>query len=388
MSLLIDKEYLTRTLIDLVKINSINPSLTAGAPGEAQIGTYIAQSLKKVGLAVKVDELEPSRVNVIGILKGQGGGRSLMLNGHMDTVDVEGMKDPFSAEIRDGKLYGRGSLDMKGGLASMLTVAKAIKDNSIDLNGDLILTLVADEEHSSIGSAAIAQNYRADAVIVTEPTGVRIRRAHLGFAWFKVTTYGHAAHGSQYTQGVDANMRMGRFLAEIDQLEQDLRTRPADPLSGPPSLHAAVLNGGTGNSTYADTCSLVVEWRMTPDQTKEDCQQELQEIIDRLAAQDETFNASIKLLLFRPPYAAKADIDIIQTLEPIYEAHLGRKPEHVGNRGWTDAALFDSAGMDAFLFGSNGAGAHAIEEWVDLQSVVDVTHILAETVVEFCGTAS
>ncbi|MEM7336625.1 MAG: ArgE/DapE family deacylase [Chloroflexota bacterium] len=387
MSIMIDEAYLTQTLVDLVQIDSRNPSLTPGVPGEAEIGDYIAQALRQLGLDVEIEELAPSRVNVIGTLKGAGNGRSLMLNGHMDTVNTDDMIQPFSGEIRDGNLYGRGALDMKGSLAAMLAVTKAIKESGTALQGDLILTFVADEEHASIGSAAIVEKYRADAVIVTEPTGVRIRRAHLGFIWFEVKTVGLAAHGSRYQKGIDANMRMGRFLAKLDQLEKELRSRTPDPLCGPPSLHAAKLQGGTENSTYASECTLLVEWRMTPGQTEAGCRAELQAIIDALAQEDDTFQATITTQLARPPYAVPADIDIIQTLEGVFEKHVGRKPVHVGSRGWTDAALFYQAGMDAFLFGPNGGGAHAKEEWVDLQSVKHVAAILLETAVRFCGTA-
>ena len=176
-------------------------------------------------------EIAPGRVNIVGVLKGRGSGRSLLLNAHMDTVGVEGMiHDPFGAEIRDGRLFGRGAQDMKGSLAAMIGAVKALVDTGADLAGDVLLTAVADEEHGSIGTDDLVKQVSADAAIVTEPTNLTLCRAHRGFIWFDVETFGRAAHGSRFEEGIDANMRMGRFLAQLDKLEQDLRQRPPHPL--------------------------------------------------------------------------------------------------------------------------------------------------------------
>ncbi|MFQ5436958.1 MAG: M20/M25/M40 family metallo-hydrolase [Anaerolineae bacterium] len=151
-------------------------------------------------------EVEPGRWNVIGRLRGRGSGPSLMLNAHMDTVGVDGMTiDPFGGEVRDGRLYGRGSQDMKGSLAAMIAAAKALVDGGIELGGDLIIAAVADEEYASIGTEDLVKHpeYRTAAAIVTEPTDMVICRAHRGFIWFNVDTFGRAAHGSRFTEGID-----------------------------------------------------------------------------------------------------------------------------------------------------------------------------------------
>jgi acetylornithine deacetylase len=387
----INQEYLIETLVAIVRINSINPTLVPGAPGEAELGDYVAAAMRDLGLEVRLTELEPSRVNVVGKLAGRGNrfgpsGRSLLLNAHMDTVGVTGMTiDPFGAEIKDGRLYGRGSYDMKASLAAMLAAVKALQDGGVTLAGDLWLTAVADEEALSIGSAAVAQEITADGVIVTEPTHFDICRAHRGFIWYEVETVGRAAHGSRFQEGIDANMRMGRFLAELDKLEQDLRGREPHELAGPPSLHAALLHGGTELSTYAANCVLQLERRTIPGETEAGARRELQAIIDELARADETFQASVKPFFQRNPYSVAADAPIIQTLEEVVTAHFGQPPAHVGATFWTDAALFAEAGMDAVLLGPTGDGAHSAVEWVDLQSAVDLAQILAETAVRFCS---
>lgn len=385
--LAIDKQYLTQALAEMVQINSSNPSLTPGAPGEAEIGAHIAQQMRALGLKVTVHELGPDRVNVVGIRKGQGGGRSLMLNGHMDTVGVQGMAEPFDAAIRNGKLYGRGSQDMKGSLAAMLAVVKALNDSNILLAGDLLLTAVADEEYASLGTEDIVRHYYADAAIVTEPTNLALCRAHRGFAWYTVETMGRAAHGSRFQEGVDAIMHMGRFLAELDQLEQALRVRPAHELAGPPSLHASLIQGGAELSVYPAHCRLEVERRTVPGESIEEATAELQAIIDKLAAADPTFHATVASFFSRATFEVDADAPIVRALQQAATQRLGSPPPHVGAPFWTDAALLEEAGISTVLMGPTGAGLHSDEEWVDLRSVVALAAILTDTAIAFCGRA-
>jgi acetylornithine deacetylase len=381
----IDRNYIIQTLKDLVRINSINPSISANGKGEAEIGTYVADALSTLGLTVSTQKIDTDRVNVVGVLNGNGNGRSLLLNAHMDTVGVKGMViDPFGAEIRDGHLYGRGALDMKGSLAAMLGAAKALVDSGVELAGDLLVTAVADEEYASLGTEHLVQQVTADAAIVTEPTDMTLCRAHRGFIWYDVETFGRAAHGSRYQEGIDANMRMGRFLAQLDKLEQELRHRPAHPLTGPPSLHAARIQGGSEVSIYADHCLLQIERRTIPGETEAQATAKLQEIADRLAVQDSTFKAKITPTFKREPFEIDTDATIVKVLEQAYATRLGHKPAHSGQTFWTDAALLVEAGMETVLMGPSGYGLHSAEEWVDLQSLVELAYILADTTVKFC----
>jgi len=385
MIIQIDRDYIIQKTTDLVKINSVNPSLSPGGKGEAEIGTYVADSLNDLGLDVNVYKLKPDRVNVVGVLKGAGEGRSLLLNAHMDTVGVDGMIiDPFGAEIRDGRLYGRGSQDMKGSLAAMMGAAKAFVDGGIELAGDLVITGVADEEYASLGSEDLVKQISADGAIVTEPTDLTLCRAHRGFIWHEVETFGRAAHGSRFNEGIDANMRMGRFLARLDNLEQELRNRSAHPLVGPPSLHASRIRGGSEISIYAAHCLLEIERRTIPGETVAQATAEIQSIIDRLESHDPTFKASLNATFSREPFEIAEDALIVKIMEDAMTNRIGNKPSHSGQTFWTDAALFASAGMETALIGPVGNGLHSEEEWVDLQSVVDLAHILAETATNYC----
>ncbi|MCK6622531.1 MAG: ArgE/DapE family deacylase [Calditrichaceae bacterium] len=384
MKITIDQKYLHQTLREMVQINSINPSLAPGAPGEAEIAAYAAEALSKLNAAVQVHEPLPGRASVVGILRGSGGGKSLMLNAHLDTVGIEGMPEPFSAAIRNGKLYGRGAYDMKGSAAACLAAAKALRDAGVALRGDLLIALVADEEYESVGTQEILKHCRPDAAIVTEPTQLNICLAHKGFIWLEVETLGRAAHGSRFEEGVDANMRMGRFLAQLDVLEQLLRSGKAHPLVGPPSLHAAMLKGGSGWSTYAEKCTLSIERRTIPGESEETVLRQIRGMIDQLSATDPTFKASVRVTCAREAFEVEKDAEIVQTLKQASEAVTGRAPEFFGDTPWMDSALLSAAGVETVVMGPSGAGAHAREEWVELRSVEIMAEILAQTALKYC----
>ena len=381
-----DTTYITSTLTELVQTKSINPAFADGEPSdERAIATRIASMMQALGMETTFSEPEPGRVSVVGRLRGTGDGRSLLLYGHIDTVGVAAMPEPFSAAVRDGKLYGRGSYDMKGGVAACLAAVKALRDAGAKLRGDVLIAGVADEEVASIGMADVLRHVTADAAIVTEPTELRVCLAHRGFSWIEVETLGVAAHGSRYDLGVDANMRMGRFLARLDKLEQELRARTPHPLVGPPSLHAAVMRGGTGVSTYADHCHLEIERRTIPGETEEQVLSEIRAITDTLAKEDATFRATVRPMLTRSSFEVGRSAAIVTAVLDAATSVLGTKPPVIGEPYWMDAALLSAAGIDTVVIGPVGAGAHALEEWVDLESVRQVADVLAKAAMQFCA---
>jgi acetylornithine deacetylase len=381
-----DPAFITTTLTELVQTKSINPAFSDGEPSdEREIATRLGGIMRALGMETTEYEAAPGRVSVVGRLRGTGGGRSLMLYGHIGTVGVAAMPEPFSATVRDGKLYGRGSYDMKGGVTACLAAVKALRDAGTTLRGDVLIACVADEEVASIGMAEVLRHVRADAAVVTEATELRVCLAHRGFSWVEVETLGIAAHGSRYDIGVDANMRMGRFLARLDTLEKELRARPPHALVGPPSLHAAVLKGGTGTSTYADHCRLEIERRTVPGETEDQVLAELRAITDALASEDATFRASVRPMLTRGSFEVRRDAPIVNAVLGAATRVLGATPEVVGQPYWMDAALLSAVGIDTVVIGPTGAGAHALEEWVDLESIEQVADILTAAATEFCA---
>jgi acetylornithine deacetylase len=381
----IDRRYTLETLARLVRINSINPTLAPGAPGESEIATFIAGSLRACGLTAEILEPAPGRTSVLGRLAGTGGGRSLMLNAHCDTVDVRGMAEPFSGAIRDGKLYGRGAYDMKGSLAACMAAAKALKDLAAPLRGDVLVAAVADEEYGSLGTSDMLTHVHVDGAIVTEPTALEVCLAHKGYLWIQVEIAGRAAHGSKFELGIDANMKMGLFLAKLSELERDLRARPPHPLVGPPSLHAATLSGGTGLSTYAASSTLQIERRTVPGETEAQATAEIQDIVDRLAAQDADFHATVRTFFVREPFEVPASAGIVKAVDRAAARVRGAPAAHIGDTPWMDAALLQAAGVETVVCGAGGAGAHSDVEWVDVESVVQLAEILAEAAADYCG---
>ncbi len=381
----IDSGYTQETLQRLVQINSINPMLAPGAPGEREIAQFICGSLASIGLAAEILEPEPGRTSVLGRLAGSGGGRSLMLNAHCDTVDVPGMEEPFSGALRDGKIYGRGSYDMKGSLAACMAAAKAIVDSGSRLRGDLLVAAVADEEYGSLGTSDLIRRVKVDGAIVTEPTALDVCLAHKGYLWIEVEVTGRAAHGSKFDQGIDANMKMGHFLAKLSDLERDLRSRKPHLLVGPPSLHAAMLSGGSGLSTYAASCKVQIERRTVPGERADQAVAEIQAIVDGLAAEDPAFRAEVRPFFVRHPFEVSPDAAIVRAVDRAVEKVRGKAPGHFGDTPWMDAALLQEAGVETVVCGATGGGAHADVEWVELASVIQLAGILAEAALEYCA---
>ncbi|MGD2295734.1 MAG: ArgE/DapE family deacylase [Candidatus Aminicenantes bacterium] len=385
MNLVIDKNFIVSTLTELVRINSVNPGLVPDGPGEVQIGRYVSDTLMALGFKPRIQELEPKRVNVAAGYKGTGNGPSLMWNGHMDTVGVEGMSDPFSGEVRDGRVYGRGAQDMKGGIAAMLGAFKALKDNGVRLKGDIVFAAAADEEHRSIGTEALVEEFKPDAAIVTEPTDLNVCVAHRGFVVFEIETRGRAAHGSAYTDGIDANMFMGLCLAELFKHSKDLLNQKGHPLLGPPSLHVPLVKGGTGLFVYSEKCKISVERRTLPGEGQEALREEMEGILARVSDKEEAFRASLKPGLHREAYEISSESEIVRLVWGTAQQVLGKKPAFIGHPWWEDSALLAEKGTETVIFGPKGAGLHSHEEWVDIQSVVDLAEILVRVAVRFCG---
>ena len=350
----------------LVAIDSVNPELIAGAGGERQIADFVAAWCKRAGLDVEVVG-SPQRPSVIAIARGRGGGRSLLLNSHLDTVGVAGMEAPFEPRIADGRLYGRGSYDMKGALAAILDTAAKVDG----LRGDVIVTAVADEEFASVGTAAVLQHLRADAAIVVEPTELRLAVAHKGFVGFEVETHGVAAHGSRPHLGVDAIAKMGPVLVALKQLDERLQGGASHPLLGPGSVHASLIRGGQEFSSYPARCLLSGERRTIPGETTNQVEAELRALAGE---------ADVRLTVSREPFEISPQHAFVRAV-----AEITAEVETVGVSFWADSGLIAAAGIPTVLYGPIGDGAHADVEWVDLDSLERVRDVVLRAAVEWCG---
>jgi acetylornithine deacetylase len=384
MAVTAESQALQALIGELVAIPSVNPELVPGGEGELTLANHVAQWLRERSLSVTLQETAaPSRPNVIGVAKGRGGGRSLILNAHMDTVGVSGMSDPYSGKVAGGRIFGRGSVDMKAGLAiAMLAASQAARAN---LRGDVIVAAVADEEYRSIGSEALVKDWRADGAILTEATGLDVITAHKGFGWYEIATEGIAAHGSRPDHGHDAIGDMGGVLLGLKQLALELDSRPKHPVLGAPSVHASLITGGQELSSYPAHCSVQIERRTIPGETRQQVQDEFQTIVASCSAADRNFRGELRTLLWRDCLDLAPDAPIVTSLVRSITKVTGTKPNVLGASGWTDAALLASAGVPAVIFGPTGDGAHGEEEWVDIGSVETCYEAVLATMREFCA---
>jgi acetylornithine deacetylase len=358
-------------LRQLVAIDSVNPTLVAGAAGEAEIALFVADWMSRAGLHVSVEEVAPGRPNIVGRARGSGGGPTLLLDAHMDTVGVAGMEQPHEPRIEGGRLYGRGAFDMKAGLAAAMSAAALARG----LAGDVVVAAVVDEEAAAAGTKALIRTgLRADAAIVPEPTGLDVAVAHKGFVGFEIETPGRAAHGSRPERGIDAITRMGPVLTELAELAAGLADRYSHPLLGPASLHASTIEGGQEYSSYPERCLLTGEWRTLPGDTASDVERELRAVIDRSGA-----GAELRLLFAGDPFEASTEERIVE----VVVGHAGTAV--VGVPYWADSALLAAHGIPTVLFGPRGGGEHETVEWVELASVERLRDVLLATARDFCG---
>jgi acetylornithine deacetylase len=368
----------------LVRVDSRNPSLVAGGRGEAECASLLRRVLDDWGFRTELHEVTAGRPNLVARIGGAGG-RSVMFNGHLDVVGTEGMVHPaFEAEERDGRLYGRGSADMKGGIAAMCSAAWRAASGG--LAGEIVIAAVADEEYESLGTRAlIERGVRTDVAVVTEPTRLAIMPAHRGFVWVEVNVAGRAAHGSRWDIGVDAIRHAGLLLAELDRLDERVLPQRTHPLLGRGSLHASLIEGGIGLSTYPDRCVLKLERRTIPGETTADIVAEVETACAAIAARRPTFAAEVRLLGAQGPSDVAVDAPLVRGLEAALGT-CGERSVIEGMSAWTDAALLNDAGIPAVCFGPGDISlAHAAEEYIPLDEIDRATAVLTAFARSWCG---
>lgn len=362
-------EEVRRLTADLVAIDSVNPSLVRGGAGEPEIAAFVAGWARDAGLEAELLEETPGRPSVVVRARGTGGGRTLLLCGHVDTVTAEGMDHPpFEARVEGDRLYGRGAYDMKAGVAASLVACRRAAE--AELAGDVVVAAVADEEHASLGIQEVLRSVTADAAIVTEPTELAVAVAHKGFVWIEVEVTGRAAHGSRPHLGEDAIVKAGPILTAIGELDAALGARE-HPLLGRASVHASVIAGGEELSSYPARCTIGLERRTLPGESCADAEAEIAALLG---------DATQRTLLVREPFEVAEDAEIVALVrEAAPEAAVG------GVSYWADAAFIAAAGIPTVLFGPAGEGAHGAEEWVDWRSAERVADVLTAVAERFCA---
>ena len=372
-----DPESILPVLSDLIRIPSVNPALAPDeAHAEGEIAAFVREWLLARGIDAWLEEAAPGRPNVVASV-GSGTGPTLAFCAHLDTVGTAGMTiAPFEPRVEAGRVHGRGSFDMKGGVAAILAAAHTL--SQAPPAGTLLLALVCDEEYASVGADDFVRRHRADGCVLTEGSEGKLITAHKGFAWIEVRTEGRAAHGSRWDLGVSAISRMGRVVAALDEFDgSELRGR-MHPLVGPASLHCSRIEGGVGLSTYAPACTLQVERRTLPGETAEQAVGEIEDVI-RSAGEE----AQVTCVFSRTPLPPERDSRVARAARLGIRRVTGADAVEAGVGYWMDAAVFAQAGIPAVDFGPRGQGAHEAVEWVDLASVVECANVLVETAKSF-----
>jgi len=369
----------------LIAIDSSNPSLVAegAGAGEGAVCDFVTEWLVSRGFSCTRLESTPGRPSIVAIAAGSGGGKSLMFNGHLDTVSLVTYENGngLVADVRDGNLYGRGSYDMKSGIAAMMVAAH--RAHQQPHRGDIVLALVADEEFASSGTEEVLRHITTDAALVVEPSGMDVVVAHRGFVWATVTVHGRAAHGSRRDLGIDAIVKAGSFLTALGDLDIQLAARPLHPVLGTANVHASTIVGGEESSSFPASCTINLERRTLPGENGAVVLAELRSLVDAITSRDSDFVADVEITYEREPFMADAQSPVITALTNAATLVLGRAPVTRGEPFWTDCALLQGAGISAVLFGVDGGGAHAATEWVSVASLNDVTETLVRTALEF-----
>jgi acetylornithine deacetylase len=391
----VDAELVKKLLRELVAIDSVNPTLVPGARGEAAASEFLRGFLQQQGITSKLEEAAPGRPNVVALLSpapaapissNDKQSAALAILAHIDTVGPGDMSDPFTPREREGRLYGRGALDIKSGVAAMCCAAIAARDAGA-LKKPLLIAAVVDEECNSIGTEALLRRYTADAAIVLEPTDLRLTVAHKGYAWFEIVTHGRAAHGSLPAEGRDAIRMMGRVLNILDALDRKLASLAPHALLGHGSLHASLIQGGQELSSYPTECRLQLERRMLPGESAGEIEAELRTLVAGLETRDPDFHATVRGLASRPSYEISPDAPIVRLVSEAIRTTLGASAstEFAGMAAWTDTALLSAAGIPGVVFGPRGRGLHGKEEYVELDSVVQCSEVLLRALQIACA---
>jgi len=380
MTIQVDREKILRLASSLVRMPSENP------PGnEAEVADYLELEMKKLGFKIFRYDFKPGRPNLIGHLKA-GDGRTIIFDGHMDTVpagnpDLWIDKDPFSEEIIEGKLYGRGSADMKSSIAAFISAVKTVLDKS-ELEGEVLVFLVSDEEASGMGTKDIlSRGYTGDMAVVGEPTGLNVMIAHKGVARWRLATFGKSAHSSSPEKGVNAIYKMVNACLEIKRYSEELRTKKHF-LLGSPTLSINMIRGGEKDNVIPDLCEASIERRLIPGEKLEDVESDLINILEGVKERDEEFQYKLQRCQYIPPSLIEPDAEAVQLMKKAVKEVMGIEPKVLGFNATCEMIHLVNGGVPTVIFGSGKLEqAHRINEYVEVDEIVKAAEIYARLII-------
>ncbi|HEY8370330.1 MAG TPA: M20 family metallopeptidase [Thermodesulfobacteriota bacterium] len=391
-------EELTAFLQALVRVPSVNPP-----GGEGPVAALVAAKLRDLGFDVRVVEAEPGRPNVIAHKGGTGRGPTLLFNGHMDVQPAASgwTRDPFGAEIEGSRLYGRGSVDMKAGLAAMVFAADALERAGIRLAGDLVITAVADEVsggHKGTGFLVRERLVSADMAVIGEPTGEQVNVCHRGALWVEIEVVGKSAHGGRPWLGVNAVSKMAKLIRAIESdLLPGLQSR-THPLVPPPTINFGTIAGGTKFNLVADRCVLQLDRRLVPGESIDSALREIEATCAAVRAADpEAWSYEVREVMRVTPGEISPDAPIVRACQRAFREVTGREAGIGATAGFEDAHFLLDAGIPTAMFGpyrrkeEDPAGrpffttSGMADEFVDLRDVVTGAQVYARLALNLLG---
>jgi acetylornithine deacetylase/succinyl-diaminopimelate desuccinylase-like protein len=372
-------------LADLVRVESVTPWLIPDGSGERAIAEHIRDWAADLPVEVSLEEIVPGRVNSLMRLRGSGGGLTLCVNAHADTVGFANWADrALEPKIEGDLMYGLGAADDKSGCVAALLALRQLAESGADLRGDLLVALVADEEGVSIGTEHLIAHHEMDAMLIVEPD--RLPRAiveHQGFGWVDIVVHGKPAHGSAPEEGVDAIVHMGEVIRRLHRLDAEVFAHNPDPMNGRTVFHTGTIAGGTDYATYPSRAVLGIEIGTQPGEHLSDRVRDIEAIFEEIRAEDPRFSGEIRVALDRDPFRAEGHESLWAALDAATNEELGTPLEASGLNAWADSGLAQAAGIPTLMFGPLGGNFHAPDEWVSIPEVTAAARIVEGTARRF-----
>lgn len=375
----IKEEEITNLAQELIKIPSDETA------GEKEVCEYLESYLKSLGMKVRLQEVLPNRPNIIAEVIGDEVGKSIMFNGHVDTVPVGDIKkwsmDPYSAIIKDNKLFGRGSTDMKGAIASMIIAMKFIMNNVEKFNGKIIFTGVMAEETTGLGTQKIVEeNIKTDMAVVGEPSDEKIYRAHKGTMWFNLSTYGKLEHSSESnSESNNAIINMMKLIMEINEISKELETIENN-LVGHPSINIGLIDGGTKQNMIADSCRISIDRRTLPEEKTDEILDKLRIRLDGLRSLDDRLTFDLEIDTIREAVEVAESEQIVQEVKNALNKVINKNPTISGMKATTDMSILVNQGnIPSVIYGPGFIKqAHTVDEFIEVKRLVESSQVYAE----------
>lgn len=377
-------------LSSLIRIDSVTPWLIPGGAAEAGVQQFMADWMADLpGVEIWTEEVAPGRPNLFAKLPGTGGGPTLMLNSHADTVGYANWRErALIPERRGDNLIGLGAADDKSSCAIGMLALRSLVERGVRLKGDLVVATTVDEEGASIGTIHMLERHRPDAILVLEPESLdEIIVEHQGFGWIDIIVHGRPAHGSDPDQGIDAIVHMGEVLAGLAALDATGFGHGEGGLSGRTVFHTGTIRGGTDYATYPNACVLGIEIGTQPGEHLSDRVAEIEAIFAQVKARHPEFRGEVNVQINREPFMPTGYEQLFDAIVAAAEPVLGHAPRAAGLNAWGDSGLCGEAGIPTLCYGVLGGNYHSPDEWVSIPELVAAVEIVEGAIERYCGVA-